>query len=296
MCFYLLLRAFTSFALDVEGRLIGWGRNDVFQLGIGHKEQMNDPVFVGLEDIERVFCGQSHFFALNKDGELFGWGDNRYGQLGIGDKQNQSFPVQVPIENVKDISCGNWFTIVLQHDGTILSFGNNKLYGLGLGNREDFDKYHRIYYLTEYRPQVVPLEEVIQIDTGYMHAIALTKNREVYSWGYGEQGQLGYGLSINQSIPRKVDSIENIILIFCTSENSYALSHDGVLFGWGNNSYGQLGNVKSTNIPISLIELPSSIFLPDLNIPVQSYYKAVQDIFAEMNGTDLELLFKVLFL
>ncbi|SPF39266.1 RCC1 domain-containing protein, alpha-tubulin suppressor (fragment) [Candidatus Desulfosporosinus infrequens] len=75
-------------------------------------------------------------------------------------------------------------------------------------------------------------------DTGY----ALDSSGHVWSWGYGQQGQLGNGTTTaSQLTPVQVSNISNIIAI-AGGTSFYALDSSGKVWAWGDNTSGQLGN------------------------------------------------------
>ena len=48
---------------------------------------------------------------------------------------------------------------------------------------------------------------MIQVSGGYYHSAALTVNRHVYTWGWGEHGQLGHGVPKDELVPRCVEKL-----------------------------------------------------------------------------------------
>ena len=116
-------------AIDTEGRLWSWGRNDSGQLGRGTTNTAPgtatqwtpsriargssvanaDNSLVDLAGVVWVnsIAGGSFSLAVNADGELWAWGHNEYGQLGNGfngnpagneaqkKEQNRNRPVRI---------------------------------------------------------------------------------------------------------------------------------------------------------------------------------------------------------
>jgi len=78
----------------------------------------------------------------------------------------------------------------------------------------------------------------------------------VYSCGYGYFGQLGYTTTQSTTIPRKIDSLVNIVQISCGEGHSIAVSGSGIVYSWGNNKYGQLG-LGDTNDRYSPVQIKS---------------------------------------
>ena len=70
--------------------------------------------------------------------------------------------------------------------------------------------------------------------------MAIDKEGNVYTWGYNQNGQLGDGTRISNSIPTKI-KLTNITKIATKNNTSAAIDGDGNLYTWGYNSYGQQG-------------------------------------------------------
>ncbi|KAI1887412.1 hypothetical protein AGOR_G00190030 [Albula goreensis] len=101
--------------------------------------------------------------------------------------------------------------------------------------------------------EVEGLGGVTAIACGQDHCLALCKSGQVYSWGKGEEGQLGIGACQLKNLkPRKVViPIPILIPIFqvsCGNVHSLALTAGGEVFSWGQNSHGQLGLGKEVSI------------------------------------------------
>jgi alpha-tubulin suppressor-like RCC1 family protein len=57
------------------------------------------------------------------------------------------------------------------------------------------------------KPALITVLEMIpcqQVTMGDNFSIALTRSRELYSWGYNGEGQLGHGHTHDESRPREV--------------------------------------------------------------------------------------------
>lgn len=80
-------------AIDTDGSLWMWGRNDYGQLGngasknkysiISSEECSYFPVKV-MDHVVAFDCGRYNTIALKTDGTVWAWGYNRYGQVGNG--------------------------------------------------------------------------------------------------------------------------------------------------------------------------------------------------------------------
>ena len=73
-----------------------------------------------------------------------------------------------------------------EEDGRVYSWGKGKNGVLGNGSTNDQLYPQRISH------KFTDHQRVIQISCGKFHALALTVNRDVFSWGYGEFGQVSF--------------------------------------------------------------------------------------------------------
>ena len=84
----------TSFAVDVDGNLWGWGLNNFGQLGDGTTVNRLMPVKI-MEDVATIAPGFTHLLAIRTDGSLWGWGKNYFGELGVKIGTQTKIPVKI---------------------------------------------------------------------------------------------------------------------------------------------------------------------------------------------------------
>jgi hypothetical protein len=100
----------------------------------------------------------------------------------------------------------------------------------------------------QYAPVLVPgLANVIAIEAGSDHSLAVTSDGRVFSWGSNGAGQLGDGTTTARKVPTQIASITNAVAVAAGASHSLALTSGGQLYGWGGNSFGQLGDGTTTN-------------------------------------------------
>ena len=90
-----------SLAINEDGELYAWGRNQYGQLGDGTSADKDRPVKICITTTNcpsnwvKVVAGANHSLAINEDGELYAWGRNLNGQLGDGTTYYENTPVAV---------------------------------------------------------------------------------------------------------------------------------------------------------------------------------------------------------
>lgn len=197
-----------------------------------------------------ISTGPLHTILITEQGQLYGFGEDIY------NKRGHEFYTLLPERIlglagcvIRSVSCGLDFTLALDSSGKVYSWGyggeNDSLIhsvlfkdtpgALGHGN-------FRNYTI----PTVIPsLEDIIQVEAGFYHSIALTSKEylesgHVFSWGNNEYSQLGYPCEHSHT-PRPI-SLKGISKISAARNYSVALTNTGEVYVWGQNHYGQLGN------------------------------------------------------
>lgn len=79
---------------------------------------------------------------------------------------------------------------------------------------------------------------------GADHVLALSSEGHVYSWGNGQQSQLGRRVMerrrLNGLEPERL-GLRNIVHVAAGQYHSFAIDKDGVVYGWGLNTFHQIG-------------------------------------------------------
>ena len=226
-----------SLIITDEGKIFGFGLNNSGQLCYNpykHKIIKKPSLIKSFKKFKiiNVQCTDNISFVLNNNGEAFicPWEDkkNKFHYTPI----KLFFPYKPKIVS---ISCGDNFSIFLSERGNVYSMGSNNKYGqLGIGNID-----------IQLSPNIISFFKInkikiSQISCGYCHVLALSEKGNVYSWGYGGEGQLGLGNKISISyIPKIIDYFnENEIIIFQISSgfhSSYFLTENNSIYICGTN-------------------------------------------------------------
>ena len=94
------------------------------------------------------------------------------------------------------------------------------------------------------------------------HTCALLSNGTIQCWGKGSHGQLGNGLTTDQSTPVSVSNITNATAVSAGERHTCALLSDGTIQCWGKGSAGQLGNGSrsaSSTPPVQVSNISNAI-------------------------------------
>ena len=215
---------------------------DTFQLTV---EPGNDPPSIELDlttGNPAIAAGAYHSLAVRGGNEVMAWGRNDIGQLGIG-TSGEGTDKTVPsilngLENIIDLAAGENHSLALSDDGSVWSWGNNSHGQLGIGDSgggTEIDQPKKVLLLTD----------IIAIDAGYAHSLALQDNGTVWTWGSNTNGQLGNGKSgidTSEDTPTLIQTLDNCVDVAAGYGHSVALKKDGTVWTWGFNSSGQLGD------------------------------------------------------
>ena len=271
-----------SLALATDGTIYAWGKNEYGQLG--NDSTINSPIPVAVKTagtpmdgkkIIQIHAGYEHSLALASDGTVYAWGRNNSGQLGKNDATDAHIPAAVqtlgtPMAGkiIVQLAAGNSQSIVLASDGTVYTWGWNR-YGQ-LGNGTTMNSRIPVAVVTAGTP--LAGKTISQIAAGNAHALAMTDDGTVYTWGWNQYGQLGNNSTINSSLPVIVKTTGTPLagkmitqIASGGSPNSLVLANDGTMYTWGWGQHGQLGNGTigtDAKTPLAVSTAPPSALAP----------------------------------
>ncbi|TMW68702.1 hypothetical protein Poli38472_006170 [Pythium oligandrum] len=136
--------------------------------------------------------------------------------------------VQLPEgEKVKKMVCSTALTFFLTESGKLFTMGANFYGQCGTGEEG-------VSVLTPTHVRIGEDEPVADIAAGFQHGLVVTTSGNVFSWGKGERGQLGFGTA-NVKTPQEVIALKNrnVVSVSAGFNHSSALTKDGELFLWG---------------------------------------------------------------
>lgn len=243
-----------SLALNSKGQVYSFGSGSHGESGHEFIGFLNPSRLLDLPPIVEVAAGDHFSLLLDDKGIVYSFGQGADGKNGNEKCKNTFIPAQ--ITNVQErfiaISAGNDHSLLLKENGDVYTFGSNKYAQLGLSD-DDMTVYWG------HSPQRIrTLSNIIAIEAGPTHSLALDHSGDVYSFGYNSKYQTGHDGELYITRPRKIESLKNIVAIAAGNSTSLFLDHAGFVYSVGSSNTGDLGqgNNHECKVPTRIEGLP----------------------------------------
>ncbi|WP_347324819.1 fibronectin type III domain-containing protein [Paenibacillus wenxiniae] len=127
--------------------------------------------------------------------------------------------------------------------------------------------------------QVPGLSQIIRVEAGSGHIVALKQNGTVWTFGSNMWGQLGYGtiddskMPTQRTMPEEVKGLRNVVDVSASGSSTFAVQADGTAWGWGFNYEGRLGDGTTIDraAPVKVVEnTPPTVQLLEMGERAQS--------------------------
>ena len=207
-------------AVQSTNALYGWGLNTSGQVGDATTISKSTPVqLLTGTSFSQVKSGLDHSLAIKSDGTLYAWGNPL------------AFPVAsgTTISSWTQVYAGWYYTLAITSDNRLFTWGGGTSGVLGIGSTTN-------------------RSSPVLLGSGYTqlpgpgsyasHAAAIKSDGTLWMWGTNNQGQFGYGDTINRSSPVQIPGSWN--QVYLGNNSTYALKSDASLWVWGFNGAGQL--------------------------------------------------------
>ncbi len=188
-----------SLALTQDGKIYGWGFNDVGQVGKGTTSTAEStPALIGgttLNNVVQIVAVFKQSFALQADGKAYAWGYNHAGRLGIGNVTGEAVSTPTPVVNlsgIQKLAVGSSHGFAHLSGGNIWGWGYNAFGQLGTGSTGS----------SQATPiQITPLKGAREVAVGYYVTIIAKEDNTFWAVGDNTYSQLGAHGDIKSVVP-----------------------------------------------------------------------------------------------
>ena len=214
-------------------------------------EEGENPV----TDVIDIAAGDCFSTILKSNGELYTVGNGTTTTTMVLGKMEE-------MQNVVQVVNGGYHTIMLRGDQTVWTVGRNRYGEMGINSIKDSSTAtaQGIGIARQVINQDLNgvLKNITQVTAGGYHSAALSNTKEVYSWGYGADGQLGTGKASNFYYPQPVlsykptaeadEQITGITQIGSSERSIFFLTENNEVYATGENSNYQLSQDNTTDL------------------------------------------------
>ncbi|XP_077371584.1 RCC1 domain-containing protein 1-like [Festucalex cinctus] len=201
----------------------------------------------------RLALGAEHSVLLSASGAVYTWGLGSHGQLGHGGLSSEEHPRVVEAlwgMTMSSVATGGWHTVCISDGGDLYVWGWNESGQLGLPSRTARAQKHQssqtVADMSSYKDtpeaamdkevfisiqafpalvDVTPSCDIKTVGCGSRHTAAVTSTGDLYTWGWGRYGQLGYETSYSDE-PRRVEFFReqqmHVVDVTCGAWNTFA--------------------------------------------------------------------------
>lgn len=229
-----------SAALSQTGKVWSWGS---FSFQPEPKQQPH--LHSALRDVIQIAVGSGFLMALTRDGSVYVSGNETYGILGEAPSSAMDFiKIQSLGQDNVSIAAALNTGFVVKKDGSVWGWGSK--FGALLGRTSRWSFLDRDMDPTPKPIRIEGLRDIVQVEGGHYHVLALNKAGEVFAWGNNEDGELGFPKRVGigetyYQYPAKCQGLPKIAKVQAGYSYSMALDEAGNVWTWGSNTYGCLG-------------------------------------------------------
>jgi alpha-tubulin suppressor-like RCC1 family protein len=187
-----------------DGRVLGCGRNDCYQLGLNdttHKSTLQEITALSNKNIVSIAVGPTFSLALSSAQQVY-----IFGQI-----QGKTYRMPQEILNkCSMIAAGDKHALFLNASGQVFSMGASEAGALGIIDK----KVAPVPRLID----IAGKKQVLTIAAGHDSSLFLTAEGPLYACGSNAGGQLGFETSIHSSnTPRLMSAFEEYKVIKMTA-------------------------------------------------------------------------------
>lgn len=260
-----------SLLLTEAGEVYSFGSNLTGQLGLGletsrkttvGKPTKIDQAYFNNELIVQIASTEFTSFALSENGNVYAFGENDKGLICNNDSDFNNYyniPAKTLLENIKKISAKSTTAMALTNDNKVYIWGNNTFRQFGISDYTE--NYSQIpleikkYYSLDGSLNEIKIKDIC---CGGITNFILSENGDIYAFGSGGNGQVGF--DILDSSLQENPLIEGSNVIVPTKIEFYQPINIKEKIDNGDDAYKGLIPVdKTQKIEVEIKEIISSI-------------------------------------
>ena len=231
--------------------------------------------------VASIAIGLEHMLAVCTAGFVWAWGSNQYCAAGMEEEVcNQAHPEKVCTEmwehkSFSAVSAGDHHSVALDTDGILWEWG--QIHALTRVNRRN----NSMSISMNINPSPVSSAEsnftspIRTVSCGSSFTLALDEAGRVWSFGLGDDGELGLGRQRVSQRPIQIRDFANrhpLISISSGKKNCGAVSCQGDVYIWGNNFYcDTVGNLNANLTTCGIRDRSDCISTPMLVMETYKY-------------------------
>ncbi|XP_041651475.1 RCC1 domain-containing protein 1-like [Cheilinus undulatus] len=210
----LSLSAEHAILLTASGAVYTWGLGSHGQLGHGCLTSEEEPRAVealwGMP-MSSIASGGWHSVCISDGGDLYVWGWNESGQLGLPSQGLRKTQLQKMSHQAES--------------GALCQVANPP----SAEDLQEEEKHDEVFISIQAFPallDVTPSCEIRKVSCGCRHTAAVTTNGDLYTWGWGDYGQLGLQHLVSVDEPQHVEFFReqhmHVTDVVCGEWNTFA--------------------------------------------------------------------------
>jgi len=246
-----------------------FGANKDGEIGVGSQRDQLQPRAIAnhLEggSARHIASGSHHTVVVSKSGDVYVCGSHLHGKLGLPSQGiihlTKFTHLDLPVR-AKSVACGDYHTLCLTEDGRVYAWGGTLHKKTGETSGMPKNEPRLVQTLADCGANIV------DIDCGDFHSVALDSNGVLYSWGGGGQaynrGQCGHGTTDEVELPQIVRALQGkpVRKVSAGGFHTLALTEDNELYAWGSGTYGELGSGdQASSATPKLVKMPNEATL-----------------------------------
>ncbi|KAL4469467.1 hypothetical protein ABPG74_004720 [Tetrahymena malaccensis] len=175
------------------------------------------------------------------NGIVYIWGNGKDGRLGIEGEKPFKFPQIISNLQACQVSLGYHHSACISTQGQLLTWGRGNRGQLGHSSFENCILPTPVNFFIKM--------SIVSVSCGWQHTLALNNEGRAFSWGFGEDGQLGLGDYQSQNSPQFINSLEGYFVTQINAGHSHSsvITSEGILMMFGCNIDHRLMNKTNQN-------------------------------------------------